>query len=154
MIPRVKPGHILKVSWTKKSGSLKAFLDTNIFIYAMEMNPIHGEAAARVIEKVDRGDIEGVTSSIVVLEVCWYLESRNRLLEMREAVNLILGSKIRVEDSRMDDVLQAVTYKGSHSGVDLNDLINYCIMKRLGLETVYTNDSHFKGLPGLRILFN
>jgi predicted nucleic acid-binding protein len=133
---------------------LKAFIDTNIFIYAMELHPAYSETAAKILGTVDSGELEGVTSSLVVLEICWYLESRKRLREMQEAINLITGSKILIEEPNLQDIKCAVKDKTEHTGIDLNDLINYNVMKRQGLETIYTNDSHFQRLPGLITTFN
>jgi predicted nucleic acid-binding protein len=132
---------------------LRAFIDTNVFIYAIELHPTFGETAGRVLGMVDSGELEGVTSSLVILEVCWYLEHRRRLREMREAVNLITGSKVRVEDVRQRDILDALEDKTEYRDVDLNDLINYNVMRRQGLELIITNDVHFSRLPGVETSF-
>jgi len=133
---------------------LKAFIDTNIFIYAMELHPTYREAAGRILAMVDSGELDGYTSSLVILEICWYLESRERLREMQEAIDLITGSKMLIMEPSLQDIKQAVTDKTGYAGIDLNDLINYNLMKRQGLEVIYTNDSHFQGLPGLVTRFN
>ena len=133
---------------------MKAFIDTNIFIYAMELHPTYSEAASRILAMVDSGEIDGYTSSLVILEICWYLESRERLREMQEAIDLIKGSKIRIMESSLQDIKQAVKDKTEYAGIDLNDLINYNLMRRQGLDVIYTNDSHFQRLPGLVTKFN
>jgi hypothetical protein len=43
----------------------------------------------------------------------------------------------------------AAKLKQVYKGVDLNDLVNYSIMRRLGLQDVFTNDSHFQQLPDI-----
>ena len=132
---------------------MNAFIDTNIFIYAMELHPIYGETAGKILGMVDSGELDGVTSSLVLLEICWYLESRKRLGEMQEAIDLISGSKIRVEELKLQDIKGAVEDKTDYTSVDLNDLINYNVIKRQELEIIYTNDSHFQRLPGLKTRF-
>jgi predicted nucleic acid-binding protein len=133
---------------------LSAFIDTNVFIYAMELHPIYGETTGKILGMVDSGELDGFTSSLVLLEICWYLESRKKLGEMQEAIDLITGSKIRVEELKLQDIKGAVEDKTDYTSVDLNDLINYNVIKRLGLEIIYTNDSHFHRLPGLKTRFN
>lgn len=133
---------------------MNAFIDTNIFIYAMELHPMYGETAGKILGMVDSGELDGVTSSLVLLEICWYLESRKRLGEMQEAIDLITGSKIRVEELKLQDIKGAVEDKTDYTSVDLNDLINYNVIKRRELEIIYTNDSHFQRLPGLKTRFN
>jgi len=73
---------------------------------------------------------------------------------MQEAIDLITGSKMLIMEPSLQDIKQAVTDKTGYAGIDLNDLINYNLMKRQGLEVIYTNDSHFQGLPGLVTMFN
>lgn len=133
---------------------MKAFVDTNIFIYALEMHPEFGEESGKILEKIDEGEIDGNTSSLVILEICWYLESRNRLNEMKTALDLITGSKIKVIDTVLQDIRYAVSDKTSYTSIDLNDLINYNLMKRSKLNSIYTNDSHFDKLPGVQSVFN
>jgi predicted nucleic acid-binding protein len=37
---------------------LKAFIDTNIFIYAMELHSTHSEAAGRILAMMDSGELD------------------------------------------------------------------------------------------------
>ena len=133
---------------------MRAFIDTNVFIYAIELHPKYGEIAGRVLGMVDSGELEGFTSSLVILEICWYLEHRKRLREMREAVELITSSKMRVEDIKQQDIMDALEDKTIYQTIDLNDLINFNVMRRQGLETIYTNDAHFQRLPEIEMKFN
>lgn len=133
---------------------MRAFIDTNVFIYAIELHPTYGEIAGRVLGMVDSGELEGVTSNLVILEVCWYLEHRKKLREMREAVDLITSSKMRVEDIKQQDIMDALEDKTIYQTIDLNDLINFNVMRRQGLETIYTNDAHFQRLPEIKMKFN
>jgi len=120
----------------------------------MELHPTHSEAAGRILDMVDSGGLDGYTSSLVILEICWYLESRERLREMQEAIDLITGSKIRITEPGLQDIKQAVKDKTEYAGIDLNDLINYYLMRRQGLEVIYTKDPRFQRLPGLVTMFN
>lgn len=128
---------------------MKAFIDTNILIYAMEMHLEFGERASKVLEMVDTGEVSGYTSSLVLLEMCWYLESKGRVDEMKKAVRVVEGSRLQVVEVSGADVAEAIELRPVYKRVDLNDLVNYCIMMRLGLRDVFTNDSHFKQLPDI-----
>ena len=128
---------------------LRAFIDTNILIYAMEMHPVFGEKAGEVMGMLDGGELSGYVSSLVLLELCWYLKSKGRLDEMRRAIRVVEGSRLKVAEVTAGDVSGGVELKPEYVGVDLNDLVNYSVMRRLGLRDVFTNDSHFKRLPGI-----
>jgi len=132
---------------------LKAFIDTNILIYAMERHPEFGEKAGELLEMVDNGEVSGFVSSLVLLEMCWYLESKGRVDEMKKAVEVVDGSRLQVVDVTGTDVTEAVELRPVYKRVDLNDLVNYCVMMRLGVRDVYTNDSHFNQLPDISTHF-
>ena len=126
---------------------MNAFIDTNILIYAMERHPEFGEKAGKVIEMVDNGEVSGLVSSLVLLDICWYLESKEQVDVMKRVIDVLDESRLRVVEVTGADVAEAVELRPVYKNVDLNDLVNYCIMVRLGVRNVYTNDSHFNQLP-------
>jgi len=128
---------------------LEAFIDTNILIYAMERHPEFGEKAGEVLEMVDNGEVSGLVSSLVLLEMCWYLELKGRIDEMKKAIDVVSGSRLRVVEVTGADVAEAIELRPVYKRVDLNDLVNYRVMLRLGVRDVYTNDSPFKQLPDI-----
>jgi len=121
----------------------KAFIDSNVILYALEMHPLFGEKAARVLEMVDRGKMGGVVSALVQLEVGWFLESRKRLDEISVVLDVLQKSRLEVVSITGEDVSMAGKLKQQYSMVEVNDLVNLCVMRRLGLTTIYTNDKHF-----------
>ncbi len=154
MTLRVKPGSTVTVDCLEKTSRLKAFIDTNVFVYAIELHPTYGEIAGRILSLVDLGELDGFTSSLVIMEICWYLESRKRFSEMQEIIDLITGSRMHVLEIELQDIKRGAEDKSEYQGIDLNDLINYNLMKRQGIETIYTNDSHFQRLHGLETRFS
>lgn len=112
----------------------------------MERHPEFGEKAGEVLEMVDNGEVSGLVSSLVLLEMCWYLESKGRVDEMKKAFDVVGGSRLRVVEVTGADVAEAIELRPVYKSVDLNDLVNYCVMLRLGVRDVFTNDSHFKHL--------
>jgi predicted nucleic acid-binding protein len=77
---------------------------------------------------VYRGDISGYISSLVLMEICWYLESKNKVDALRDVINVIEESRITVAEVTGNDVSQAVELKRLKKNIALNDLINYIIM--------------------------
>ena len=128
---------------------MEAFIDTNILIYAMEKHSKFGEKAGKVLEMVDNGEVSGLVSSLVLLEMCWYLESKGQIDEMKKAIDVVGGSRLRVVEVTGADVTEATELRPVYKREDLNDLVNYCVMLRLGVRDVFTNDSHFKQLPDI-----
>lgn len=132
---------------------MRAFIDANVFIYALEKHPGYGEKAKTILEKVDAGEVDGYISTLVLLEVCWYLEAAKRLEIMALTVERVTRSRVNLVEVAGANVVEAAELKKAYEGVDFNDLVNYSVMRRLGLEAVYTNDAHFNKLPGVKMLF-
>jgi predicted nucleic acid-binding protein len=132
---------------------LDAFIDTNILIYAMELHPTFGERALKILEQVDRGSIKGYISTLVLLEVCWYIEASGNIDEMKNALENIEDSRLETIEVQHSDITGAVELKTDHKEIDLNDLVHYQVMKRRGITDVFTNDSHFKILEDIRSHF-
>ncbi len=72
---------------------------------------------------------------------------------MKIAIQILRESRLDLVDVSGVDVSSAVLLKQSRREIDLNDLVNYCLMKRLGVEDIYTNDQHFKQLPDINPQF-
>ena len=132
---------------------MRTFIDANVFIYALEKHPGYGEKAKMILEKVDTGEVDGYISTLVLLEVCWYLEAAKRLEIMALTVERVTRSRVNLVEVAGANVVEAAELKKAYEGVDFNDLVNYSVMRRLGLEAVYTNDAHFNKLPGVKMLF-
>jgi predicted nucleic acid-binding protein len=131
----------------------KAFIDTNVLLYALEMHPVYGGKAVRVLEMVDKGELGGVVSVLVQLEVCWFLESRKRLDEIGLVLDVLQKSRLDTVPVTGEDVAKAGELKQQYPMVEMNDLVNLCVMRRLGLSTIYTNDKHFNRFSDINPVF-
>jgi len=131
----------------------KAFIDTKVILYALEMHPLFGEKAVRVLEMVDKGELGGVVSALVQLEVCGFLESRKKLDEISVVLDVLQKSRLEVVSITGEDVSMAGKLKQQYSMVEVNDLVNLCVMRRLGLTTIYTNDKHFDMFSDINPVF-
>mgnify|MGYP006293635885 CR=1 FL=1 len=119
----------------------------------MELHPTFGARSLEILEQVDRGFIKGYISSLVLMEVCWYMEASGKIDEMRGSVEIVKDSRLEIIELQQSDITGAVEVKPNHREIDLNDLINYHVMRRLGITNIYTNDSHFKRLTDIKTHF-
>jgi predicted nucleic acid-binding protein len=119
----------------------------------MESHQKWGEQANQVLEKVDTGKDEGYISTLVLLEICWYLEAKRNYLMMKEILEKLTQSRLTILQVNVSDIHNATEIKTKYKSIELNDLINYRIMKREGLKDIYTNDAHIKKLPKIKTHF-
>jgi len=131
------------------------FIDSNIFVYHMAADPTYGEVASRIIERIEKGE-EAATSTLVISQVCGYLKRKRRPDVIPAFLDFLrsLPNLIKVETTFMD-FLQAQELLTKH---DLDwklwdDLIIAIQMKRLKISEIYSNDSDFDTIPGVKRIF-
>jgi predicted nucleic acid-binding protein len=59
------------------------FIETNIFLYVITAHPEFGPKAKRILERIDSGE-QAMASSLVIAEVCAWLEYHKRRTEIED----------------------------------------------------------------------
>ena len=99
----------------------RVFVDANVLLYAVTEHPVYGEWANTLLDRISRGEVEGVVSVIVL----------NELLHQ-----LVIGEVSHKQGIRP---FQAVRYIKEHPDV-LSDLVAYEVVedveKNYGLRVV------------------
>ena len=145
------------------------FVDSNIFIYVSQSEPIYGRACIDFLERVEYMEIKAITTPVVLNEVSYKLliAKAGELLDtdrfwkiheelkdqkfiktcygivegFREYISTLCG--MRVEDVRVDDFNRSVDL-GSEFGLITTDSYHVAVMERLGIKHIATNDSDFE----------
>ena len=126
------------------------FVDTNVFLRLLagddaEQSP----ASRRLFERATARKERLATSSLVVAELVWTLESYFELdrKAVREKIELLLNTPgIKVEHS--DWIQEAISFY-EEKNVDYVDAYNAVFSRELGLDAVYSWDRDFDRLPGI-----
>ena len=124
----------------------RRFIDSNIFIYVLLKDPRHGKACLRILERMEKGEEQGITSTLVLSQVIAHLAGRKKGEAIKLFIDYIRETGIIVIETTFLDFVEAVT---EMSGLNLNyriwdDLIISCQMKRNGVQEIYTNDKDFE----------
>jgi predicted nucleic acid-binding protein len=129
------------------------FVDANIFIYHLASDPKYGRVAKGILSRIQDGEEFALTSTIVVSQVCSYLKWKKKtsgiqiFLEfLRSLPNLTKG------ETTFADYLGLTTWKGIQAG-NWDDIVIASQMKRLGIDEIYSNDSDFDSIPGIKRVF-
>ena len=132
---------------------MRRFVDTNVFLYAMTGHSEFGEAAMRILYAIESGEA-AVTSTLVLCEIAWVLESMGRQGGIKPTLEKILSfGSLEVADFDSDDLLVGANYMASYR-LDFNDAVNVAIMERLGITEVYSNDErHLGRVDSIRLVF-
>ncbi|MFQ5758120.1 MAG: type II toxin-antitoxin system VapC family toxin [Candidatus Bathyarchaeia archaeon] len=131
---------------------MRRFVDTNVFIYVLTKDPRFFEVSQRILGRIEKGE-EAVTSTVVVDEACVFLEMHGRSREIPVAVSSIRSYvSMEVVSFTLKDMAKASELVEQYK-MGWHDCLNIAVMKRLGVEEIYSNDRHFDRVEGIRRIF-
>ncbi len=128
------------------------FVDSNIFIYVLDRHPSLGDTAKKVLKRIEGGE-EATTSTLVVEEVCAYLTRRKRRDEIPGFIEALRAYGFLLKRPYLfEDLITAKEAMRVH-GIDWDDLVMVAQMEREGIDEIYSNDSDFDRVPGIKRYF-
>jgi uncharacterized protein len=129
---------------------LKVFIDSNIPMYVSGGVHPHREPARRFLQRVQKGQVEGCTSTEVLQEILYRYSALSRRDLARDVYDLfveicpvVLGVTLADTD-RARDLLSAV------DGISARDAVHAGVMLNHEVEWIATYDSGFERIPGIR----
>lgn len=150
-------------------GSL-VFVDANILIYAFAPDPSFGRECMRLLERIELGEIVGVTSAAVVsdvahrlmsLEACATLgwsyagvvgrlarhpEEVVKLHRFRTSIDSLVPMGVQVLSTTLQQV-QAAAEISQQTGVLSNDALVLATMQEYGITDLASHDKDFDRIP-------
>ena len=130
---------------------MRVFIDSNIFVYAAQAHPEFGESCKRILEDIESGRLEAVTSALNIAEVA---EVVDRNVDRKAAINvveLLLALPMGIEDVVKEHDIDALSIF-SNSKANYFDTVFVAVMKEKFIDTIITNDSHFTGIRGIKVI--
>ncbi|GJQ53086.1 MAG: pilus biogenesis protein [Anaerolineaceae bacterium] len=129
------------------------FADTNLFLrYLTDDVPAQADLVESLLQQAAKGKVNLVTTSMVIAEIVWTLESYYEL-DKKEIQTMVLGilntDGLDVIDS--DLVLQAIV-PYADKNVDFIDAFNAAWMVKNDVDKIYTFDQkHFSRFEGIMV---
>ncbi len=148
------------------------FVDANVLTYYFQPHPIHGPACARLVERIEKGQLVGFTATHVLSELAHRLMSIEaisllgwpaqgignrlrtnpaevqKLVSFRQALDNVLQSKMQVL-TIAPALLAAGAVLCQRVGLLSNDGLIVAVMEANGLTNIASNDTDFDRVPGL-----
>jgi len=128
----------------------RAYLDTNVLVRFLTGEPPGmAQRALDLFSRAERGDIVLILDEIVIAETVWVLTShyKHRPQDITRALNELLIRELFHVRER-DIMVEALSLFASHS-VDFADALIAARMRRDGVGSVFSFDTHFDRLPGV-----
>lgn len=129
------------------------FIDTDVIIRFLTSDDLAKQAeAAELFEQVETGRLTVIAPVTVIADAVYVLSSRRLYNLPRSKVAELLTPLIRLPRFRIHQrqiVLRALELYAS-SKIDFGDAVIVAAMEREGSEAVYSYDSHFDSIPGIK----
>ncbi len=122
---------------------MTVYIDTNIFVYALQDTDELGDNARKFLQMIEDGTLEGATSSITFSELVFAImknDSREKALEGGE--NFLALNNIYIEDTTKATCRIAVEAIAQYS-LKPQDALHYATMKEVGITQIITEDKDF-----------
>lgn len=151
----------------------RIFIDANIFIYHFTQTPLTAACAA-FLQRVEAGDLHGITSIVVLAEVAHRLmileairtlgfSSRTAVKKLKENVDLVRQlSHYKVATTRIPSFnvavepvsfihLETAQELSTRHGLLTNDSLTAAMVQTLAVTDVASNDPDLAVVPGLTV---
>lgn len=129
------------------------FLDSNVLIYHLAADPGHGKQASDIVHSLEKSD--GCVSTLVLDQVCGYLKYRGRQNIIPHFLNFVAGTPTLIKtETLFSDFAAAMDLQraGNLPWRFWDDLVIAAQMQRLGIKEIYSFDSDFDHITGIRRL--
>ena len=131
------------------------FVDSNIFVYVIMNDPAYAKKSVAILTRFEEGEEMGWTSTLALSQIFAHLRRRKKYHEIDIFYEYLEGSALSITDTTRSDFDHAREMKH-----ELNlpwsmwdDLVLASQMDRLKVTEIYSNDSDFDMLKGLKKIF-
>lgn len=129
------------------------FVETNIFLYVITAHPEFGAVARRILERIGSGE-EAATSSLVIAEVCAWLEYHKKKNDVSTFLSAVDSyPSLQKLDTTYADEQRAKELEHSHPRLQFFDRVYLAQMERLKLTEIYSNDRAYGRVKGIKRIF-
>lgn len=125
------------------------FVDSNVFFYAKIFDREYGGACARVLGKIEKGDLDAVTSTLVVVELANVLRKFGLDDEVKDVVDAVFSLDMRVFEVDPLDVRTAANIFNEFR-VSPYDCVHAAVMKKAGIVDIISADKDFDKIEWIR----
>lgn len=126
------------------------FVDSNIPMYLVGAEHPHQRQAAVILDKILSEKTRLVTNTEVFQEILHRYVSIRRKDFIQKAFDTLYGLVDEVNVVTESDILGARDLTLAYDGLSARDAVHAAQMKRLEIETIFSFDTGFDILPGLK----
>lgn len=131
----------------------RVYLDTNVWVYALEGYAAYERTLRALLQRVDSGDLLAVTSELALAEVLVKPIAEGSVgLQQTYCEALQSGDGLALAPISRDVLIKAATLRAQHPVLKLPDAIHAATALATDCSHFLTNDLRFSNVPGLIVL--
>jgi predicted nucleic acid-binding protein len=134
------------------SSASRVYVDSNIFIYFVELNPDYFIRAEELFDHIDTVGARLLTNEYTLAE-CIYQPSRDSNFSLVAQYESLFEREGEVQLLSLDGALaKRAAFTGGKLGLKLADAIHYISALEAGCDFFVTADAAFKSGPAMKVL--
>ena len=126
------------------------FIDTNLFLrYFTKDDEKKAEDVLKLLKRVESNEEKVITSSLVVFEIVFALESYYKV--PRDEIKKLLQSILNLRGLKLEfkDIFESALDLYSERKISFADSFNACYMGKRGVKEIYSFDEDFDKIEGI-----
>jgi predicted nucleic acid-binding protein len=131
----------------------RVYLDTNIFIYALEGYPDYLDSLTALFSEIDKGKLKAVTSELTLAEVLVKpVMDNNHHLEIIYLETIQSSDNLEVIPIDRQILIEAAKMRAQSTTIHLPDAIHLATARINHCSSFITNDKRLKFLPDMDVI--
>lgn len=118
------------------------FIDSNVLFYAKILDGEYGDSCAEILGRIEKGELEAATSSLVVVELANALRKYGLDDEVKDVVDAVFSLEMQVFEVDSWDVRTAARIYHQFQ-VSPYDCVHAAVMKKAGIVGIISADQDF-----------
>jgi len=125
------------------------YIDSNIFFYAKIMDKEYGEACARILSMISRGELQVITSSLALIELANALRKYGLGDQVTGVVDAVFSLDFQIAQVDPTDVRNAMEIFDEFR-ISPYDCTHAAIMKKAGTSSIISADKDFEKVTWIK----
>ena len=125
------------------------FIDSNVFFYAKIFDREYGDACAKILDKIVKGELEVITSTLIAIELANALRKFGLGNEVKEVIDAVFSLDIRVFEVDSLDVRNAARIYDEFR-ISPYDCVHAAVMRKAGIVDIISADKDFDKIDWIK----
>lgn len=125
------------------------YIDSNIFFYAKTMDRRYGKSCAKIVRNPAKGEIDGMASTLMLLEVANALRKYGLVGEVKDEIDAIYSLPMKIVPLN-DTIIRWAGGIYDEVKISPYDCVHAATMKKFGVKEIISVNKDFDKVPNIK----